>query len=69
MSRGARLKRAEAGLAEIEISHEPMTAVAGADIVYTDVWASMGQKEEADQRRRDFQGFQVDDASPIVCSA
>ena len=28
-------------------------------MVYTDVWASMGQKEEAEERRRVFQGFQV----------
>ncbi len=33
-----------------------------ADIVYTDVWASMGQKEEAEQRHRDFSGFQVNSA-------
>ena len=31
----------------------------GADVVYTDVWASMGQKEEAAQRRKDFAGFMV----------
>ena len=36
-----------------------MQAVKGADVVYTDVWASMGQKEEADERRKRFQGFQV----------
>lgn len=36
-----------------------MQAVRGADVVYTDVWASMGQKEEAEERRRLFQGFQV----------
>ena len=49
------------GLSEIEISHDPEAAVRGADIIYTDVWASMGKKEEAEQRKRDFQGFQVDD--------
>ena len=36
-------------------------AVAGADIVETDVWASMGQEAEADRRRRDFTGWIVDD--------
>jgi ornithine carbamoyltransferase len=51
----------EAGFSAIEISHDPVTAVKGADIVYTDVWASMGQKEEAEQRKIDFRGFQVDD--------
>ena len=34
-------------------------AVKGADVVYTDVWASMGQKEEAEERKRQFAGFQV----------
>ncbi len=34
-------------------------AVKGADVVYTDVWASMGQKEEAELRKKKFQGFQV----------
>lgn len=31
----------------------------GADVVYTDVWASMGQKDEAEERKKKFQGFQV----------
>ena len=35
-------------------------AVRGADVVETDVWASMGQEEEAEKRRRDFSGWQVD---------
>jgi ornithine carbamoyltransferase len=37
-------------------------AVAGADVVYTDVWTSMGQEAEAEARRRAFEGFTVDDA-------
>ncbi|MFO7713512.1 ornithine carbamoyltransferase [Desulfosarcina sp.] len=49
----------KAGLSEIEISHDPKTAVKHADIVYTDVWASMGQKDEAETRKVRFQGFQV----------
>jgi ornithine carbamoyltransferase len=44
------------------VTHDPAEAVAGVDAVYTDVWASMGQEEEADRRRRDFAGFTVDDA-------
>ena len=35
--------------------------MAGADAVYTDVWTSMGQETEADDRRRAFEGFAVDD--------
>ena len=37
-------------------------AVAGIDVVYTDVWTSMGQEDEAAQRHRDFEGFRVDEA-------
>ena len=39
---------------------KPAEAVSGADVVYTDVWTSMGQEEEAEQRRKDFSGFRVD---------
>jgi ornithine carbamoyltransferase len=42
------------------LTHDPAEAVAGADVVYTDVWASMGQEEEAERRREDFAGFTVD---------
>ena len=47
------------GCSEIEISYEPYSSVQNADIVYTDVWASMGQKEEAGAREKIFQPFQV----------
>ncbi|GJM37768.1 MAG: ornithine carbamoyltransferase [Acidimicrobiales bacterium] len=43
-----------------EIFDRPEDAVAGADAVYADTWTSMGQEAEAEQRRRDFEGFQVD---------
>ena len=36
-----------------------LQAVKGADVIYTDVWASMGQKEEAEARKKKFAGFQV----------
>ena len=42
-----------------ESSHDPNSAVEGADVIYTDVWASMGQKEEADERGKIFANFQV----------
>jgi ornithine carbamoyltransferase len=38
---------------------EPKKAAEGADVINTDVWASMGQEAERDQRIRDFKGFQV----------
>ncbi len=44
---------------DIELFNNPFDAVKGADIVYTDVWASMGQKEEAEHRRRIFERYQV----------
>ena len=46
--------------AEILLTDEPGQAVSGADIVYTDVWASMGQEAESEIRRQAFAGFQVD---------
>ncbi len=47
--------------AEIFCTEEPRLAVSGAGVVYTDVWASMGQEAEAEQRRQIFAGYQVDD--------
>ena len=44
---------------KIELLSDPQVAVAGADAVYTDAWASMGQEHEADQRAKIFQPYQV----------
>ncbi len=49
----------ETGVSKITIMHDPAEAVADADVVYTDVWASMGQKEMADQRAQLLERFQV----------
>jgi ornithine carbamoyltransferase len=46
--------------AEIFCTEEPNVAVSGADVVYTDVWASMGQETEAERRRQIFASYQVD---------
>jgi ornithine carbamoyltransferase len=43
----------------VEITTDPMKAVARAHAVYTDVWASMGQEAEAEERARTFQPYQV----------
>ncbi len=56
-----RLARA-AGLSVVEISHDPFSAVRKADVIYTDVWASMGKKHELKERIRHFEGFQVNTA-------
>jgi ornithine carbamoyltransferase len=42
-----------------ELTADPLEAVAGADVVYTDVWTSMGQEAEAKKRLAAFQGFEV----------
>jgi ornithine carbamoyltransferase len=42
------------------LTHDSMEAARGADVVTTDVWASMGQEEEAAERMAAFRGFQVD---------
>jgi len=47
--------------AQIFCTEEPQLAVNNADVVYTDVWASMGQEAEAEQRRQVFAGYQVND--------
>ncbi|MBN1772792.1 MAG: ornithine carbamoyltransferase [Deltaproteobacteria bacterium] len=46
----------------IEVFDRPEQAVAGADVVNTDVWASMGQEAEAERRRQAFAGYLVDEA-------
>ncbi|MCL5104146.1 MAG: ornithine carbamoyltransferase [Armatimonadetes bacterium] len=45
--------------ATIEVFHDPVDAVRGADVVYTDVWASMGQESEAAEREKIFAPYQV----------
>lgn len=56
---GAVLRARSMGVEVVETS-DPKAAVEGADAVYTDVWVSMGQEEEAPQRLEAFAGYQVD---------
>ncbi len=52
---------------KFQIVNDPVEAAADADVVYTDVWASMGQEEEAAKRRQIFKGYQINDA--VMASA
>ena len=55
----ARLAAKETG-AEVAILHDPETAVEGADAIYTDAWASMGQEDEIEERNGIFAPYRVD---------
>jgi ornithine carbamoyltransferase len=44
---------------KVDITDDPVAAVKDADIIYTDVWASMGQEKEAEERKQIFKAFQV----------
>lgn len=48
--------------AKIDIVTDPLEAAQGADVLYTDVWASMGQEDERAVRVKAFQGYQINDA-------
>jgi ornithine carbamoyltransferase len=53
---------ARANGATVSLTADPFEAAAGADVIYTDVWASMGQEAEAEGRKGIFSPFQVNDA-------
>ncbi|MBN1548106.1 MAG: ornithine carbamoyltransferase [Syntrophaceae bacterium] len=56
------LKRAkQEAKAGVEIHRNPAEAIRDADVIYTDVWASMGQEEEHEERVRIFQSYQIDE--------
>ncbi len=57
------LKKAKsARVSEIMLTNDPKEAVAEADVIYTDVWASMGQKDKAEEKTRLLKQYQVNDA-------
>mgnify|MGYP000002603162 CR=1 FL=1 len=47
--------------AAFTLTRSPEEAARDADVIFTDVWASMGQEKEAEERRRAFEGYQVND--------
>ena len=53
-------EKAAAG-AQFTLTQDVLAAAEGADVVITDVWASMGEEAEAEERRKVFQGYQVND--------
>lgn len=55
----AMLLKAKGKKSRVVITDDPKKAVSGADVIYTDVWTSMGQEEESAKRRKDFAGYQV----------
>jgi len=55
-------KAKDIGLSDIQIMHDPVKGVENSDIIYSDVWASMGQKEESDLRKKIFNPYQVNKA-------
>lgn len=57
MSRAHETKRSK-----IKIMKNPSEAAKGADVLYTDVWTSMGQEAESEKRRKDFAGYQINKA-------
>jgi ornithine carbamoyltransferase len=58
---GARARLAQRGRGSIRVVRDPAEAADGADVISTDVWASMGQEQEAEARRVRFAGYSVDE--------
>jgi len=52
----------DAGISNIMLTEDPKEAVTDADVIYTDVWASMGQKDKAEEKARLLNQYQVNDA-------
>ena len=59
--RGGRRDRPRGRRRRSSSTHDPRAAAEGADVLYTDVWTSMGQEEERERRLRDLAGFGIDD--------
>lgn len=53
---------AKANGCTVTVTNDPIEAVTNADVIYTDVWTSMGQEEESAKRLEDFKNYQINDA-------
>ena len=62
----AELMKWAADTGDFTCTEDLLAAAADADVLYTDVWASMGQESEAEERKKIFKGYQINDA---VCAA
>jgi len=59
----------KAGKGSVVVVRDPRAAARGADVISTDVWASMGQETEAARRRQAFAGYCVDEAMLALAAA
>ena len=59
---------ADASGGSVELGHDPRSAAEGADVLYTDVWTSMGQEEERERRLRDLADYQIDERVVALAS-
>jgi ornithine carbamoyltransferase len=59
---------ASASGGSVQLGHDPRAAAEGADVLYTDVWTSMGQDEEREQRIRDLDAYRIDEALVALAS-
>jgi len=59
---------ADASGGSVQLEHDPRAAAQGADVLYTDVWTSMGQEEEREKRVRDLEPYRIDDALIALAS-
>jgi len=55
-------KYAKKSKGKILVTNDPKVAVKNADVIYTDVWVSMGQEKETKRRLKQFQGYQINKA-------